>query len=620
MKLLKFIILSIFIVTGLFAEKIKINENTHGIKILPQASIYLDKSMKLKFKEIREKTFEKNAKPALAYGYSPDFIVWIKFTLKNTSNKTIRKIIDSDNPVAFVANLYDEKGNVLYDGMANIAQKRRTINPSFEIELKPFESKTFYFESSTVVNALAVNLNLFNIDEYLLDDLKYQIALSLFFGAMIILGLYNLFLFFFTKDISYLYYTLYVFSIAFHQFIFLGYGQLHIFSSDVSKFIVYWGVTQVTFPFIFSILFTKKLLNTENYPKLNKLLNIFLYLLSAVSLLCYKNLILDVNLILFIIFPLLFVLIFTGFLALKNKHPLAKLYLIGWFAVLSSWFFMGIPILGLFNIFEYLPYYVEIALVFEGVIFSIALAKRINILKEKNQELDKKLFLQQKNEKEKLEIEVENKTKDLKEALLQKESLLNEKELLMQELHHRVKNNMQMILSLIRLQTNRAKDLNVKDFFTTAINRISAISNLHELLYKQNKITNINAKEYFTSLIEGLKNISNDKNISINYDINTDLNSNDAIYCGLIINELVSNSIKYAFKKNGIINISLKKENSKYILKVEDDGKGYKKVENKNSLGLLLINTLVENQLQGEILTNSHYGTKNSVIWESTNE
>lgn len=610
------LLINILFSTNLFSNALLINKNSHNIKILPYSKIYLDETMKLKFNEIRNKEFKENKKNILAYGLSPEFTFWSTFKIKNNSNKKIKKIIDFDNPMAFVVNLYEEDGKKYSNGMQNIPKDRTTINPSFEISFEAFETKTFYLESSTFVNSLIINLNLVDVKKYHMEDLKYQIALSLFFGAMLILGLYNLFLFFFIKDTSYLYYVLYIFGISFHQLMYFGYGQLHFLSKEFSVYAVYWGVLQICFPLFFSILFTRKLLNIENYPILNKIFNLFLLLLIIISILCYKNSVLNASYVTYILLPLLFILIFAGFKALIDKHPLASFYLIGWFAVLSSWFFMTLATIGIFNIFEYIPYYIELALVFEGIIFSIALAKRINILKEKNQELDKKLFLQQKNEKEKLKVEVENKTKDLKIALDQKEFLLNEKELLMTELHHRVKNNMQMISSLINLQAKRTPDKQIKDFFMTAINRISAIANLHELLYKQNKIYNIKAKEYFISLIEGLKNISEDKNVSITYDIKTNLNSNDAVYCGLIINELISNSLKYAFESKGNINISLEKNDELYTLKVEDDGKGYNEGERSDSLGLLLINTLVENQLEGSILINTNNGVKNIIQWK----
>ena len=178
---------------------------------------------------------------------------------------------------------------------------------------------------------------------------------------------------------------------------------------------------------------------------------------------------------------------------------------------------------------------------------------------------------------------------------------------------------MQMVVSLMRLQSNQNQIEALKPFIQVAINRIQAMSTLHELLYKENNLGSIDVKEYFVSLISGLRNLYLGE-IKIHYKIHSKLNNNDAIYCGLIINELVSNSFKHAFLKNGNIYISLEKKKEDYILNVRDDGRGYKQAGNKN-LGLLIITTLAEQQLQGELLINSEKGTETNIMWkEKTDE
>jgi len=169
---------------------------------------------------------------------------------------------------------------------------------------------------------------------------------------------------------------------------------------------------------------------------------------------------------------------------------------------------------------------------------------------------------------------------------------------------------MQMIISLLRLQSNKIVDENAKDILKTAQNRIGSISKLHELLYKKNEVSKIDTKNYFVSIVnEILKSTTNSKNIEIVFDINADLNMAKAIYCGLIVNELVTNSIKHAFGKNGgKIEISLYKENYKYILLVEDNGKGFDPSKKSDSIGLLLVKTLSSMQLKGDFFIDSKNG------------
>jgi two-component sensor histidine kinase len=187
--------------------------------------------------------------------------------------------------------------------------------------------------------------------------------------------------------------------------------------------------------------------------------------------------------------------------------------------------------------------------------------------------------------------------------------------LLLKELNHRVKNNMQTIVSLIRLQSDEIENKKLKDILLTIQNRIGAMGHLHELLYKQNNISFIDVYEYFELLIEEVRD-SYDSYITINLNIKTKLKIEDTIYCGLIINELITNSFKYAFpNKNGTINISLEKENENVKLIVCDDGIGFDKNSKTSSLGLTLVKTLAVNQLRGEINIDIKNGVSTTIIW-----
>ena len=121
--------------------------------------------------------------------------------------------------------------------------------------------------------------------------------------------------------------------------------------------------------------------------------------------------------------------------------------------------------------------------------------------------------------------------------------------------------------------------------------------------------------EYFDILINELKD-SYANNISIHYNIQCKLKMQQAIYCGLILNELISNSFKYAFiNKEGNINISLSKSKEEYKLEVSDDGIGYDKNISWTSLGIVLVNTLAVSQLKGTININSKKGVYVEITW-----
>ena len=206
---------------------------------------------------------------------------------------------------------------------------------------------------------------------------------------------------------------------------------------------------------------------------------------------------------------------------------------------------------------------------------------------------------------------------DRKHAEEQVKSSLKEKEVLLQEIHHRVKNNMQIISSLLNLQSHHIEDVKVKDMFKMSRDRIRSMALIHEKLYQSKDLTKINFAQYIQSLAVHLLNtynVSMDR-IKLNAKV-TDvfLDINKAIPCGLIINELVSNSLKHAFPqdKKGNIRIQLNRGNNGNVrLVVSDDGIGFSEnvdFQHPDSLGLQLVNDLVD-QLGGTLELDASEGT-----------
>ena len=193
---------------------------------------------------------------------------------------------------------------------------------------------------------------------------------------------------------------------------------------------------------------------------------------------------------------------------------------------------------------------------------------------------------------------------------------LKEKELLLREIHHRVKNSLQLISSLLTLQASEIDDKEIIAKYKESENRIHTIALIHESLYQSTNISNINFRDYVEILIENIINSFgvNTNKIKTTLELgNYNLGIETAIPLGLIINELVSNSLKHAFNgyDKGEIKIILEKNGETYTLTVKDNGiglpEGFKFIET-NSLGILLINTLV-NQLEGKLDVEVNGGT-----------
>ncbi len=212
---------------------------------------------------------------------------------------------------------------------------------------------------------------------------------------------------------------------------------------------------------------------------------------------------------------------------------------------------------------------------------------------------------------------------DIKEAEDKIKASLKEKELLLQEIHHRVKNNLQIISSLLNLQEVYIKDEKDLEIFKESQNRIKSMAFIHEQLYKSSDFAKINFANYIHDLLAYLSysHNLNPQKIKINIkveDVHLDINT--AIPCGLIINELVTNSIKYAFpdERSGTITVYLYSyHEDEYVLIISDDGIGLPEdidFKTTATLGLQLVYNL-SNQLEGSIELDRINGTKFKLVF-----
>ena len=227
-------------------------------------------------------------------------------------------------------------------------------------------------------------------------------------------------------------------------------------------------------------------------------------------------------------------------------------------------------------------------------------------------------------------IEVSAIAHDVTDKKLSEENLkksLNEKEVLLQEVHHRVKNNMQVINSILSLQSAYTKDSSVLKILRESQNRIKSMSYIHEKLYQTRDFSKINFGEYLAELSQNLlksyENPINEVNLITNCE-EVYLNLDKAIPSGLIVNELISNTLKYAFtekSKNCELFVGIAVEGSSVMLTVSDNGIGIQNIDihNSESLGLQLVDTLTQ-QLEGRLELDVSLGTKFNIIFELPEE
>lgn len=221
----------------------------------------------------------------------------------------------------------------------------------------------------------------------------------------------------------------------------------------------------------------------------------------------------------------------------------------------------------------------------------------------------------ERKEKKDLKKLVNAQTKDLQSAL-------DEKEVLIKEIHHRVKNNLAVVSGLLELQSWNIEEGLAKDAIQESKMRVLAMSKVHENLYQNDDLARVNFKKFLEDLIENvsLTMKKSDHEIQLELDIaDIPMNVNMGIPLGLIVNEIVSNCYKHAFNdtKKGCILVSFKKNSNKYRLEIKDNGIGSEDdilEEQSSSLGISLVKSLVS-QIKGEVSFSGNKGAHFEVIF-----
>ena len=210
----------------------------------------------------------------------------------------------------------------------------------------------------------------------------------------------------------------------------------------------------------------------------------------------------------------------------------------------------------------------------------------------------------------------------VKEKNKQLKRTLSEKETLLKEIHHRVKNNLQVICSLLRLQKFEIEDEaspRVLEAFETSRRRVISMSEVHNQIYQTDHLAGVDPESYLRDLTNAIIetcDILLEPSVKVDVHPDVNLEIDEAIHTGLILNELISNAIEHAVDESGErleITIEMSRENDKYCLRVADNGCGLEPdfdIAETSSLGLQLVQSLAVDQLEGELNINVDDGTE----------
>ncbi len=527
------------------------------------------------------------------------------------------KILRAGNWYMQQVSFFDEFGKALYTGN------------HVEVSLKK-GNNTFYlyypFVDDKDSNGLTVSVN--NVRDFNTEYLAMrtdQVFFAAAVGMLFLLSaMYSIFIR--STDKIYIHYALYLFAILI--FFTYQYGMLGNVFNVVKRVPPAWFWIFSDFISITYLYFSQSFLDMKKKdPLLHRVFNFGIYLVSTMVVIEAISYLLEMDLlhsiwfkgpvIVFqiVVFPFIFYRVY------KQKTILGWLFLAS--LVIVSVASMAGQVASTFKSVSATNYILQSATLIDAFIFSIGIAIRFGISNKEKQQIQNDLISQMKiNEKiqEQNAAQLETKVNERTEALNKRN---RENELLIKEIHHRVKNNLQVVSSLLNISERKISDENAKQPFRDSANRINSMGLIHSFLYQNENFSDIDLEKYIRQLTDMLADSFRAKYPSIQIILNVGpvkLDMDSAIEMGLIINELVTNSLKHGVYADDkpVIKLSMQEEGGKLNLKVKDNGlsRGNQKINMEASFGMRMISALAR-KLNGTLSIEQENGFEVTIVFET---
>jgi two-component sensor histidine kinase len=580
------------------------------LPLLPKSFVYIDQQNKPISWILSHNKFHPYHQRVINVGVSKA-AVWITFRLKNCSDKPITQFIVPTSSLLEEIILYDHTQTpLIHTGLMHTTNEHNTLYYYLPVTLQPHTTQTYYLRIQSFYSPVAFSLIMESQKKFLGTDKYYQAFNILLIGIVLSLMLYAFFLSFFIRDKSYFYYGLYLFALLYQQITYIGLTKIYFplaFIPIDLELVLFKIVLLISTSALFAIHF----LDTRKFPKIDLTYKSIVILLLGLLIITDPEDTYSLTLLILIGFMFITFNLFAGIYIFKKGYKQARLFIIGFSIVFITYLFIITDALGLTTVVVDYNNVLMLATVFEAFILSLAFADRYMILTEQKQKADQLILEESQYRAFLVEQEVKKKTEELNKALKQKE-------LLMREIHHRVKNNLQIILSMLRLQSDEINDPEIEQKFINLEHRINAIAKTYSTLLISNELEEVDMNEYVSALLNDIAESYEYQEQQVDVITEVDdvtLPLKQAVYIGLVINELVTNAYKYAFNGSlGIIHVSLfSDKKGHYTLVIEDNGSGYTIDSDVKSLGLKLIRTLIYEQLEGSIEIDSYQHTKYTI-------
>jgi len=551
--------------------------------------------------DLKKVNFQKSEDDVLNLGLTNKKHI-VKLTITNSSKNT-EFYLQNENGSISKLQVYSYR-NLSLNNEGKFG--RAELNPftqnspylQIPFKLEPHDTITFYFVAESNLGlALAMRVqSTQSIQNAFFRNSMYD---GFFFGALIIMLFYNLFLFLQTKDKNYIRYVGYVFCTFLLLFSFKGHLYYFLNTPALARdhltflFILLASFSSLHFGYFFF----------KEFEKNTKAKTIYRFLVGAIVLSGITYTINHTVGLKSLYLTTTCLIIFLTTLAIncyRKGHTPSLYYAAGQFIMFTT------VILSIMRVFKLLPFnfftfhIIEIGVLSDLVMFSVALANKINVLNKTKNESQQQLLELERTTTKALEQQIEESTKALNASLAKNK-------LYFKEIHHRVKNNLQTISSLLSLQSGLIQDEKTKSVLLESTARIKSMALLHQKLYSLEEITgDIDLKDYFKTLVNHTQSMFSHEDLKINLQITNKVQQIDidlAINLGLILNELLTNSFKYAFLKGDkhFITISINQKANFVEFIYSDSGPGYNYLDSKeNSFGLTIV-SLISKQINAQV-------------------
>lgn len=548
---------------------------------------HFDKDKKYTIESIQSVNFSKKTSNFFTFGYT-DGDTWFKLNIQNESQEK-QFIFQLREPYFQRINFYVEEEGLWKGQRGGLTlykenRKKKNLNPTFSFTIEANQKKTIYIQLAPKAGKSTVCFGRFNLSSqthFNYFDLFSEYTFYLiFFGSMFTLVSFNLFLYFKFRESIYFYYASYLIFLSIYVSIYSGI-LLH------TSFAFWHKEFSLSIPLfiIFFILFSNKLLKLDYYlPTIHKVLrySVYFLILSLPYLFYnYDNWMATIGLST----PILsFIVASSAVYVVYKGHTEARLYLVGVLFYIAALVLLSLMVRGLIEHTIFTHYSFTIFSYLEVLLFSLILIQRFYNTKTEKINLQHKLINIQKDNEKKLEAKVVERTNEVNKLLREKESLLK-------EVYHRVKNNFHMITSILWLKYNNSQENDEKVSLLELMNRIKSMSLIHQYMLDLDNFSEIKSDQYLTRIIDEIKKSYSEHNIEVQQTLDSfPLTPNQALALGVIINELLTNSVKYYHLKSPCkIVFSCKEEEKNIRVFIKDNGIGFDIKTQTNGLGLKLI-------------------------------